>query len=69
MHHSAVAPEAPGGGPQDDDFLYLVMEYLPGGDVMVRYIRRPISAVQPLSLVPLVLGVSALACCVWLQRQ
>ena len=21
---------------QDDDYLYLIMEYLPGGDVMVR---------------------------------
>ena len=27
-----------GGTAQDDDYLYLIMEYLPGGDVMVRHI-------------------------------
>lgn len=30
-HHSLLPP------PQDEEFLYLVMEYLPGGDVMVRH--------------------------------
>ena len=33
---------------QDDEFLYLVMEYLPGGDVMVRLncVCLPVPAVQ-----------------------
>lgn len=27
---------------QDDDFLYLIMEYLPGGDIMTLLIRKDI---------------------------
>ena len=33
--------------PQDDDFLYLIMEYLPGGDVMVSAL-----SLRPLQMLP-----------------
>ena len=40
-HTSTVLTQHPFLVWQDDDYLYLVMEYLPGGDVMVRYASSP----------------------------
>lgn len=40
---ASVLLEAPGSAPaQDADWLYLVMDYLPGGDVMVRWRPSPL---------------------------